>query len=88
MTMWQILIAQFYATVHFGTDDVRTLKWMTKDKVMTSTWGRFAELLGYSFQPDPETTQCSMGGGCMTEPGASDPEVLAPLYIPGWGKPG
>ena len=45
----ELMIAQFYATVHFGTDDVRTLKWMTKDKVLTSTWGRFAELLGYSY---------------------------------------
>ena len=45
----KLMIAQFYATVHLGSDDARTLKWMTRDRVMTSTWGRFAQLLGYSY---------------------------------------
>ena len=39
------LVAQFYATVHLGTDEVRTLTWMTNGKLLSVKWKAFMELL-------------------------------------------
>ena len=41
----EALIHQFYATVHFATDQ-RSITWMSKDKVLSSSWADFASLLG------------------------------------------
>jgi len=41
------LVAQFLATVHFGTETERTLTWMTKDKKMSEKWSEIAIMLGY-----------------------------------------
>ena len=41
------LVAQFYATVYFGTDDARTLTWMTLGRRMQTTWKTFMNSLGY-----------------------------------------
>ena len=41
------VICQFLSTVHFGTDDARTLTWMTEGKLLTGTWAQFAECVGY-----------------------------------------
>ena len=35
------IVAQFYATVHLGTDDVRTLTWMTNGKLLSVRWKAF-----------------------------------------------
>jgi hypothetical protein len=86
------MIAQFYATVHFGGDDEKTMKWMTNGRFLTSTWDRFSELLGYpleetEFSPstafDKEVNGWRIHGGEKPSP----QEVLAPLYIRGRGKP-
>ena len=81
----EILIAQFYSTVYFGDDDARTLKWMTQDKVLESTWGQFTELLGYRFYPRNDT---AAGWRIPWGARAMDPSVLEPLYIEGLGVPG
>ena len=39
------LVAQFYATVHLGTDGDRTLTWMTNGKRLSVKWRAFMELL-------------------------------------------
>ena len=39
------LVAQFYATVHLGTDVDRTLTWMTNGKLLSVKWKAFMELL-------------------------------------------
>ena len=39
-------VAQFYATIHLGTDAERTLTWMTNGKLLSVKWKAFMELLG------------------------------------------
>ncbi|KAM3214128.1 hypothetical protein ACQJBY_066516 [Aegilops geniculata] len=39
------LLAQFFATVHLGTDGDRTLTWMTNGKLLSVKWRAFMELL-------------------------------------------
>ena len=39
------LVAQFYATVHLGTDEEKTLTWMTNGKLLSVKWKAFMELL-------------------------------------------
>ena len=39
------LLAQFFATVHLGTDEDRTLTWMTNGKLLAVKWKAFMELL-------------------------------------------
>ena len=58
--------------------------WMTREKKFKSTWEEFAELLGYPIQEEEEAN----GWKVHIQPNASKPDVLAPLYIPGWGKVG
>ena len=42
------LVAQFYATVHFGHDEARTLTWMTSGKRLSAQWKDFMESLSYN----------------------------------------
>ena len=39
------LVAQFYATIHLGTDEDRILTWMTNGRMFTVKWKAFMELL-------------------------------------------
>jgi hypothetical protein len=39
------LVAQFFASVHFHTDEERTLTWMTNGKRLTAKWKEFMQLL-------------------------------------------
>ena len=58
-------MAQFYATVHLGIDEDRTLTWMTNGKLLSVKWKAFMELLGVEdhgletpvgFRPHSKTT--------------------------------
>ena len=40
------IVAQFYATIHLGTDEERTLTWMTNGKLLSVKWKAFMDLLG------------------------------------------
>ena len=40
------IVAQFYATVHLGTDEDMTLTWMTNGKLLSVKWKAFMELIG------------------------------------------
>ena len=40
------IVAQFYATVHLGADEDRTLTWMTNGKLLSVKWKAFMELIG------------------------------------------
>lgn len=40
------IVAQFYVTVHLGTNEHRTLTWMTNGKLLSVKWKAFMELLG------------------------------------------
>ena len=44
------LVAQFFATVHLGTDADRTLTWMTNGKLLSVKWKAFMELLAVEDQ--------------------------------------
>src|SRR5215216_5926550 len=44
------LVAQFYATVHLGTDEERSLIWMTNGKLLSVKWKAFMELFGIEDQ--------------------------------------
>ena len=35
------LVAQFFATVHFGHDPARTLTWMTYGRILSAPWKDF-----------------------------------------------
>ena len=39
------IIAHFFALVHFGIDEARTMSWMTNGRRMSATWKEFMELL-------------------------------------------
>ena len=43
-------MARFYATVHLGTDEERTLTWMTNGKLLSVKWKAFMELIGIEDQ--------------------------------------
>jgi len=74
-------IAQFYTTLHMDTNLVDiTMKWMTKNQLLTAKWSKFADLLGYPILPGKGAN----GWRCHFNK-ASEPEVLEPLYIEGWG---
>ena len=42
-------MAQFYVTVHFGTDIQRTLTWMSGDEKFSAPFSVLARLLGYAY---------------------------------------
>ena len=39
------IVAQFFASVHFHTDEARTMTWMTNGKRLSATWKEFMEML-------------------------------------------
>ena len=39
------IIAQFFASVHFGVNEERTMTWMTNGRQLSATWKEFMELL-------------------------------------------
>ncbi|KAE8812509.1 hypothetical protein D1007_10431 [Hordeum vulgare] len=39
------LIAVFFATFHLGTNEVRTLTWMTNGRLLSASWKSFMDLL-------------------------------------------
>ena len=39
------IVAQFFASVHFHTDEKRTMTWMKNGKRMTAEWKEFMDLL-------------------------------------------
>ncbi|KAK1681680.1 hypothetical protein QYE76_042528 [Lolium multiflorum] len=41
------LVTQFFATVYFHDDKARSITWMTRDEVLTTTWSNFGQILGY-----------------------------------------
>jgi hypothetical protein len=70
------LILQFYATLTMGTDDEKTLKWMTGTRYCESTFTRFAALLGYPFDgPRPV-------GHRIHSPTSANKELLSDFYGP------
>jgi hypothetical protein len=79
------IIAQFYATVHLSKTGDRELIWMTRDKLMKTTWAKFGECMGYPVVDDP----IPAGLFCVhIERCPMAKSNLAPLYIPGWGPLG
>ena len=73
---------QFFATVHFFSDDPRRIKWMSKDQILEATWSQFASLLGLSehgFELDEDAQQQFFRINYNTPP--LKPEVLYDLYI-------
>ena len=39
------IVAQFFASVHFHTDEAQTMTWMTNGQQMTAKWKEFMDLL-------------------------------------------
>ena len=78
------LVMQFFATVHFFSDEPRRIKWMSKDQILEATWSQFASLLGLSehgFELDEDAQQQFFRINYNTPP--FKPEVLNDLYILG-----
>ena len=75
------LIHQFYATVHFGEDDARTLTFMCRDELFQVPWRTFCNAIGY------DDTGLEGRGGIRPHdhPESMPKEKLAPLYIRGRG---
>lgn len=40
------LVVQFFATLHFGSDDYMTLTWMTKEKCLSAASKAFFQCVG------------------------------------------
>ena len=78
------IVAQFYATVSFHGENADKMTWMTLDKKLTSSWQDFGDILGYPFGADGQSVGWQVHNGER----ASKPDVLEPLYIPGWGTVG
>ena len=84
----EALIHQFYATIHFSTDQ-RSITWMTKDQVLSSSWADFATLLRMrdygeflTVEEDAQVFWISY----MNKP--MQPSALSHLLIQGRGVPG
>ena len=43
------IVAQFYAMVHLGTDEDKTLTWMTNGKLLSVRWKAFMQLIGVEY---------------------------------------
>ncbi|KAK1628842.1 hypothetical protein QYE76_003157 [Lolium multiflorum] len=78
------LIHQFYATVHFDSDEAKTFRWMSHDKLLESNLAKFGSALGYPRLPGVDEN----GWRCHDSSFSQPREVLEPLYIKGWGIPG
>ncbi|KAK1646410.1 hypothetical protein QYE76_064215 [Lolium multiflorum] len=81
------LVTQFYATVYFRDDKARSISWMTRDEVLTTTWSNFGQILGY---PIPENCDDDRDSGWRFHgsSNASTNDVLEQLYMPGRCKLG
>ncbi|KAK1651343.1 hypothetical protein QYE76_069148 [Lolium multiflorum] len=78
------LIQQFYATVHFESDEARTFRWMSHERLLESNLAKFGSALGYPRYPGIDAN----GWRCHDSSFAQTREVLEHLYIKGWGIPG
>ncbi|KAK1604765.1 hypothetical protein QYE76_028438 [Lolium multiflorum] len=78
------LIQQFYATVHFQSDEAKTFRWMSHERLLESNLAKFGSALGYPRFPGIDEN----GWRCHDSSFAQTREVLEPLYIKGWGIPG
>ncbi|KAK1697716.1 hypothetical protein QYE76_014413 [Lolium multiflorum] len=78
------LIQQFYATVHFDSDEAKTFRWMSHERLLESNLAKFGSALGYPRYPGIDAN----GWRCHDSSFAQTREVLEPLYIKGWGIPG
>ncbi|KAK1617707.1 hypothetical protein QYE76_023224, partial [Lolium multiflorum] len=78
------MIHQFYATVHFDTDEAKTFRWMSHEKLLESNLAKFGAALGYPRLPGVDAN----GWRCHDSSFSQPREVLEPLYIKGWGIPG
>ncbi|KAK1685516.1 hypothetical protein QYE76_046364 [Lolium multiflorum] len=78
------LIQQFYATVHFDTDEAKTFRWMSHERLLESNLAKFGSALGYPRLPDVDAN----GWRCHDSSFSQPREVLENLYIKGWGVPG
>jgi hypothetical protein len=76
------IICQFYATIHLSKTGDRELTWMTRDKLMKTTWAKFGVCMGYPVVDDP-TPAGLFRVHIGRRPTAK--RHLDPLYILGWG---
>ncbi|KAK1695261.1 hypothetical protein QYE76_011958 [Lolium multiflorum] len=70
---------KFFATVYVGTDDTKTMTWMTDGKQLSGTWAQFAHCLGYPVIP-PNAANV-FRAHYTKKP--IDKALLADLYLPG-----
>ena len=78
------LVMQFFATVHFFSDEPRRIKWMSKDVILEAKWSEFATLLGLvenGFELNEAAQQQFFRINYNSNP--MKPEVLYDLYIQG-----
>ncbi|KAK1681786.1 hypothetical protein QYE76_042634 [Lolium multiflorum] len=78
------LIHQFYATVHFDSDEAKTFRWMSHERLLESNLAKFGSALGYPRLPGVDEN----GWRCHDSSFSQPREVLENLYIKGWGVPG
>jgi hypothetical protein len=78
------LIQKFYGTIHLAQDEAKTFRWMTHDTQLEANLASFGEVLGYPRSPwtDNKGWRFHDSSFSMTK------DVLALLYIKGWGVPG
>ena len=74
-----ILVAQFYATVHFSTGGDRTMTWMSRNERCSATLAELGALLGYQDRGANTPT----GFRCHNVGNAMHKSNMAPLYMDG-----
>ncbi|KAI5016644.1 hypothetical protein ZWY2020_006495 [Hordeum vulgare] len=73
------VVAQFYVTVHFAPDDMRTMTWMTGTQKMTGSWSEFMKLLKVDFQGDE--TPLGLRPHAPSSSTATPKDRLQQLYV-------
>ncbi|KAK1605472.1 hypothetical protein QYE76_029145 [Lolium multiflorum] len=71
------LIQQFYATVHFDSDEAKTFRWMSHERLLESNLAKFGSALGYPRLPGVDEN----GWRCHDSSFSQPREFLENLYI-------
>ena len=71
------IVAQFFASVHFHTDEAQTMTWMTNGQQMTAKWKEFMDLL----QVHDEGLNKPVGVRPHANPESANKNKLQPYYV-------
>ncbi|KAE8803444.1 putative atp-dependent rna helicase ddx11 [Hordeum vulgare] len=71
------IVAQFFVTIHFHSDEEHTISWMNNGERLSATWKEFMDLLNVC----DEGLEHSVGLRPHAKPSATSKEKLLPFFI-------